>query len=273
MRRSSSVDGREVSVDELEGKVVVVSGIGPGLGRSIARTCAGEGARVVVAARTEARVGALTDELRSHGAQAHGVVADITIESHRERLVSEAMTTFGAVDGLVNNAFAMGPMAPCDDVTPEHWRAVFEVNVFATMALSTAFAPLLAHAGRGSIVMINSQAARRGAARRGPYAASKAALLVAAQVLASELGPRGVRVNSVVPGQIWGESLLAHYTAMADRRGESLAEVVARATRDIPLGRITEPTQIAEAIVFLLSDRASAITGQALDVNGGNWFH
>ena len=257
----------------LTDKVVVVSGIGSGLGRAIARACADAGPHLVVAARTATRVDELVSELRAGGAEAVGLTADITDAEQRAALVERTILAFGRVDTLVNNAFVMGPMAAADALTPADWRAVFEVNVIGTVALSTAFAPHLAAEGGGSIVMINSQAARHGAARRGPYAASKAALLTVAQVLASELGPIGVRVNSVVPGQIWGRSLEAHYTASAQRHGVSLTDVLARATRDVPLGRITTAEEVADAVVFLASDRSKAITGQALDVNGGSWFH
>lgn len=257
---------------DLAEKVVVVSGIGPGLGRSIACACADAGASLVVSARSAERVEALVEELHARGAAALGVVADVTDEDHRDALVAATLERYGRVDGLVNNAFAMGPMARIDALTPDDWRHVLEVNVVGTMALSAAFATPLADAGGGAIVMINSQAARRGAARRGPYAASKAALLAAAQVLATELGAAGVRVNSVVPGQIWGESLEGHYAQIAARRGVAVDDVLAQVVRDIPLGRITRPDEIAETVVFLLSDRASAVTGQTLDVNGGNWF-
>ena len=172
----------------------------------------------------------------------------------------------------MNNAFTMGPMARAAELTPTDWRAVFEVNVVATVSLSARAGSLMAERGGGSIVVVNSQAARRGAARRGPYAASKAAMLSAAQVLASELGPSGVRVNSVVPGQIWGDALEQHYEQIAQRRGTSSAEVLAEVVRDIPLRRIASGDEVAAAILFLASDAASAITGQTLDVNAGNWF-
>lgn len=259
-------------MDELRDQIVIVSGIGPGLGRSIALACGAAGARVVVVARTAARVEELAGELQRDGVDALGVVADITDDSARASLVAATLDRFGRVDGLVNNAFVMGPMARADTIAPDDWRAVFEVNVVATVALTNECARSMATRQRGAVVMIGSQAARRGAARRGPYAASKAALLTASQVLASELGPVGVRVNTVVPGQIWGESLESHYASIAARRGVPFEEVVGQVTRDIPLGRITRPEEIAAAVVFLLSDRAAAITGQSLDVNGGNWF-
>jgi NAD(P)-dependent dehydrogenase (short-subunit alcohol dehydrogenase family) len=120
--------------------------------------------------------------------------------------------------------------------------------------------------------MVGSQAARRPAARRGPYAASKAALLVAAQVLAVELGPAGVRVNTVVPGPIWGEALEQHYAGVAQRRGVPPADVLDEVVADVALRRIAAPEEVAAAVLFLASDRASAITGQTIDVNCGNWF-
>jgi NAD(P)-dependent dehydrogenase (short-subunit alcohol dehydrogenase family) len=200
-------------------------------------------------------------------------VCDVTDAEARAALVARTLAEHGRLDALVNNAFLMGPMARADEIGPDTWREVLEVNVVGTVALSTAAAEAMRASGGGSIVMINSQAARRSAPRRGPYAASKAALLVAAQVLAAELGPEGIRVNSVVPGQIWGDALASHYDALAERRGVPVTDVIAQVTRDIPLRRITTPEEIAAAIVFLLGDRSSAITGQALDVNGGNWFH
>jgi NAD(P)-dependent dehydrogenase (short-subunit alcohol dehydrogenase family) len=130
----------------------------------------------------------------------------------------------------------------------------------------------LADHGGGSIVMVGSQAARRPAARRGPYAASKAALLVASQVLAVELGPLGVRVNTVVPGPIWGEALERHYAGVAERRGVAPSEVLDEVVADVALRRIASADEVAAAVVFLASDQASAITGQTLDVNCGNWF-
>jgi NAD(P)-dependent dehydrogenase (short-subunit alcohol dehydrogenase family) len=265
------------AVRDLDERVVIVAGIGPGLGRSTALACAQAGARVVVSARTTATVDALVGELQSlhptRSPVAVGVVGDVCVPADRQSLIDRALRAFGRIDGLVNNAFAMGPMEAIARVSSDAWRAVFEVNVFATIALSSEVAPHMIAGGGGAIVMINSQAARRAAVRRGPYAASKAALLVAAQVLAAELGPDGVRVNSVVPGQIWGESLAAHYEGVAQRRGVDAAEVLAQVTREIPLRRISTADEIAEAVVFLLSARASAITGQSLDVNAGNWFH
>jgi NAD(P)-dependent dehydrogenase (short-subunit alcohol dehydrogenase family) len=253
--------------------VAIVSGVGPGLGRAIALGLAETGARVMLVARRDASLEPVAEELESLGAEAIAVKADITVAADRARIVARAIEEWGALDVLVNNAFSMGPMAPAFDITDDEWRAVLEVNLIGTVGLSVEAARWMGEHGGGSIVMVNSQAARRGAARRGPYAASKAALLAAAQVLATELGPSGIRVNSVVPGQIWGEALEGHYAGIAERRGVPVDEVISGVVRDIPLRRIPSAEEIAAAVVFLASDAASAITGQALDVNAGNWFH
>jgi NAD(P)-dependent dehydrogenase (short-subunit alcohol dehydrogenase family) len=257
----------------MNGRVAIVSGVGPGLGRAIARGLADAGARVVLAARSDASLDPVMEELAARGSQAIALKADITVADDRARIVARAIEEWGALDVLVNNAFSMGPMAPATEITDDEWRAVLEVNVIGTVGLSVEAARWMGEHGGGAIVMVNSQAARRGAARRGPYAASKAALLVAANVLATELGPQGIRVNSVVPGQIWGDALEGHYAGIAERRGTTVDKVVQGVVRDIPLRRIPSAEEIAAAVVFLASDAASAITGQSLDVNAGNWFH
>src|SRR4051794_6746203 len=232
-------------------RVAVVSGAGPGLGRAIARGLADAGARVLLAARSDASLDPVMEELAAIGADAIAVKADITSAGDRTRIVARAIEEWGALDVLVNNAFSMGPMAPATEITDDQWRAVLEVNVVGTVALSVEAARWMGAHGGGSIVMVNSQAARRGAARRGPYAASKAALLVAANVLATELGPQGIRVNSVVPGQIWGDALEGHFGEIAERRGVSVDEVIEGVVRDIPLRRIPTAEEIASAVVFL----------------------
>jgi NAD(P)-dependent dehydrogenase (short-subunit alcohol dehydrogenase family) len=270
--RPRTVAGQHGGVHDLSGKVAVVAGVGPGLGRAVALALAAAGAEVVVAARDEGRVADLATEVAAGGGSATAVRADITDAADRRRVVDAAVDAHGRLDVLVGNAFAMGPMRRALDLEPDDWRAVLEVNVVGTVALATEVARWMVDHGGGSIVLVGSQAARRPAPRRGPYAASKAALLVAAQVLAAELGPAGVRVNTVVPGPIWGEALEGHYRGVAERRGVDEAEVLREVVADVALRRIASADEVAAAIVFLASDRASGITGQSLDVNCGNWF-
>jgi len=254
-------------------RIAIVSGIGPGLGRSIALGLARDGATVVLAARNSDRLDAVADEVRAIGGEALVVVTDLSAAADRARLIERTVDAYGRIDVLVNNAFSMGPMTSMLETGVEPWREAFEVNVFGTIDLTLAAVRVMQGQGGGAIVMINSQAIRRTAARRGAYAASKSALLAATNVLANEVGPMGIRVNSVVPGQIWADQLRTFYEEVAARRGVELQSVVDGVARDMALRRIPLADEIADAVVYLASDRASAITGQALDVNGGNWFH
>ena len=254
-------------------RIAIVSGIGPGLGRSIALGLARDGATVVLAARNHARLDEVAAEVREIGGEALSVVTDLTVGGDRARLVERTVEEYGRIDVLVNNGFSMGPMTPMLETGVEPWREAFEVNVFGTIDLTLAAVRVMQSQGGGAIVMINSQAIRRTAPRRGAYAASKSALLAATNVLANEVGPLGIRINTVVPGQIWADQLRSFYEEVAQRRGVDVEKVVEGVSRDMALRRIPTADEIADAVVYLASDRASAITGQSLDVNGGNWFH
>jgi len=253
-------------------KVVVVSGVGPGLGRSIAVRCARAGADIVLAARTESRLRDVAGEVTSHGRRAVAVATDVTDEGSAARLVSAALEAFGRVDTLVNNAFAMPPMSDLADADFEKIRASFETNVFAALRLTNLFAPAL-EASHGSVVMINSAVLRHSRRPYGAYKMTKASLLALAQSLSTELGPRGIRVNTVAPGYIWADSLKWYFGHLARERGVSAQQVYDETAAGIDLRRLPEPDEIADAVVFLASDLARAIAGQCLDVNGGEFHH
>ena len=192
-------------------RIAIVSGIGPGLGRSIALGLARDGATTVLAARNGERLEQVAAEVRALGGEALVVVTDLAAPDDRACLIDTTVAAYGRIDVLVNNAFAMGPTTAMLETGVEPWREAFEVNVFGTMDLTLGAVRVMQGQGGGSIVMISSQAIRRTAPRRGAYAASKAALLAATNVLANEVGRLGIRINSVVPGQIWGDQLRAFY--------------------------------------------------------------
>jgi NAD(P)-dependent dehydrogenase (short-subunit alcohol dehydrogenase family) len=258
----------------LSGLVGVVSGAGPGLGRAIALSFAREGADVVLVARSVATLPALAREVEALGRRALGVQADITEPSACQRALAETLEVFGRVDVLVNNAFATGPMEPFAETSVmKSWRPAFKVNVFGTVQLTQAFAAHMKVQRRGSIVMVNSMAARKPARDLAAYGASKAALLHAAQGLAGELGPHGIRVNSVVPGHIDGPGLAFYLQMEAARLSITAEEVRQRIAAQGLLNRITTPEEVADAVVFFASNLSAAVTGQALDVNCGEWLH
>jgi NAD(P)-dependent dehydrogenase (short-subunit alcohol dehydrogenase family) len=151
-------------------------------------------------------------------------------------------------------------------------QAGFDANVVAALRLTRLFIPALA-ASAGSVVMINSMVVRYSQRTMGPYKLAKAALLAMAQSLATELGPQGIRVNSVAPGHIWGDSLKWYFGYLAHKRGVEVQAVYDETAAGIDLGRLPEPDEIADAALFLASDLARAITGQCLDVNCGEYHH
>lgn len=267
--KSTSV---ETGTDLLRDKVVVVSGIGPGLGRSIALRCAHAGADVVLAARTESRLDEVAKAVTDLGRQAVAVRTDITDETSAENLVTTTLDRFGRVDALVHNAFAFPPMSDLLETDLDAIRSSFETNVFGALRLTRLFAPALESA-HGSVVMINSAVLRHSRRTFGAYKMAKSALLSLAQSLSSELGPRGIRVNSVAPGWIWADTLKWYFGYLAEQRGTTADEVYTETAATMDLRRLPEPDEIADAVVFLGSDLARAITGQCLDVNCGEFHH
>jgi NAD(P)-dependent dehydrogenase (short-subunit alcohol dehydrogenase family) len=257
----------------LRGRVAIVSGIGPGLGRSIALACAREGADVAVAARTADAVEALAAEVRGLGVRALGVPTDIVRPDDCRRLAEATHAEFGRIDVLVHNAFQSAPYDPVEQARMDDWRRIFDVNVFGSIQLSQAVIPHMKAQRAGSIVMINSMSMRVIEPRFGGYAASKGALMIAMQTMAKELGPAGIRVNAVVPGYIWGPALERWFAHLAQERGVKPEAVYAEIASRTALNHIPDSDEVAAAVVFFASDLSRAVTGQALDVNGGHFFH
>ncbi len=254
----------------LRDRVACVSGVGPGLGREIALHLAREGADLVLSARRPELLASTAREVEALGRRALVVPADVSQAGDRHQLVSRTRETFGRLHVLVNNAYNPGSYVPFEKDDLEHWRAPFEVNVLGTLGLTQDLLPLLRAAGGASVVMVNSMIVRRPLPTMGGYAASKAALLTASKTLARELGPSGIRVNSVLPGYIWGPALEGWFEQQARARGVGSRTVYEEVAREIALGRIPTSEEVARAVVFFASDLSAAVTGASLDVNGGH---
>ena len=257
----------------LEGRVVIISGVGPGLGRSVALAMAREGADIVLAARTEAFLEEVAGEVEALGRAALQVPTDITLEADANNLAEVTNERFGRIDVLVNNAFAMGPYDFVVDTNVDEWRKAIDVSLVGTMSICKYTSPFMIRAGRGSIINVTSLSMRRGIQRRSAYSAAKAGVTLLSQSLAEELGPHGIRVNCVAPGHIWSESLRNFYEMRAETQGKTYDEVYETYAGETALKRIPTADEIAGAIVFFASDLSSAITGQSLDVNAGHFFH
>ncbi len=253
----------------LAGKIAIVSGIGPGMGRDIALLFAREGADLALGARSREYVEGVAKEVRALGRRAIAVPTDIAVPDDCARLAARAQAELGGVDVLVNNAYHPGTYELFEGADLERWRAPLEVNLLGSLRLTQRVVPLLKQRGGGSIVFINSMIVREVLPTMASYAASKGALLAAAQGLARELGPHKIRVNSVLPGYIWGATLEGYFKAQAAARGVAPEVVYGEVAAKIALGAIPTSEEIAGAALFFASDLSRVITGQSLDVNGG----
>jgi NAD(P)-dependent dehydrogenase (short-subunit alcohol dehydrogenase family) len=259
----------------LENKVIVLSGVGPGLGRALGEQAALMGADLVLVSRTESRLEKMAAAVRELGRQALVVPTDIQDEDARRRLVDAALEEFGRVDCLINNAFGIPPMDPLTTLSLDSLRAAQETNVFAPLRLSALFADALAETPEksgGSIIMLNSCVVHSSQPEYSGYKLSKGALAHLASSLATELGPRGIRVNSVAPSYIYEDVNKAYFDWIASESGRTHEEVYAEKAAPTDLKRLATPEEVARATLFLASDLASAVTGTMLNVDCGE-FH
>ena len=256
----------------LAGKVCVVSGVGPGLGRQAARALAAHGGDLVLAARRQANLERVLAEVHALGARAIAVPTNIVDEDACASLMAAAAEEFGGIDVLVNNAFRPDVFQSFEEVDLTLWRKIMDVNVFGSLQMTRTALPYFRERGGGSVVMVASIVARQPQPGQGGYAVSKGALLTATRVLAYELGPSNVRVNAVVPGWMAGPSVDIYIDMTSTGRGVEPQVVVDELNARVPLGRIPSDEDVAGSIVYLASDLSAAMTGQALDTNGGEIF-
>ena len=254
----------------LEDKVVVISGVGPALGTTLARRCAEEGADLVLAARTVERLEDVAKQVTDLGRRALSVGTDITDDAQVSNLVDESMKAYGRVDVLINNAFRVPSMKPLANTTFDHMRDAIELTVFGALRMIQGFTPALAESN-GSVVNVNSMVVRHSQAKYGAYKIPKSALLAMSQSLATELGEQGIRVNSILPGYIWGGTLESYFNHQAGKYGTTVDEIYKATAAASDLKRLPTEAEVAAAILFMASDLSSGITGQALDVNCGEY--
>jgi 3-oxoacyl-[acyl-carrier protein] reductase len=243
---------------KLRDRVAIVTGAARGIGKAIALTFVREGLKVALVDIDQVRLEILKKEIERKRGKAISILCDITKSSEVNEMVSQVQETFGHVDILLNNAGIIR-RGTIETVTEEDWDQVIEVNLKGTFNCCKAVVEMMKQQGYGKIVNVSSIAGKMGDITSAPgYGPSKAGMDALTKTLARQLAPYGINVNAVSPHAIETEM-------SAQWSEEKRKEIIA----SIPLGRLGKPEDVAEAVLFLVSDEASFITGEILDVNGG----
>jgi len=259
----------------LADRVAMVTGGGSGIGRGIVRCMAQEGADIIIPDIQAANAAQVADEVKGLGRRALALECDVTRQADIDRVVGSARSTFGRLDILVNNAgVASRPGMPFTNNTEADWDHVFAVNVKSIFLLTKALAPHFMERRQGRIINIASIAGPIAAVTMPPYSVSKMGVITFTRILAKELAPYNVTVNAICPGVLWTDfwqGLAAHIAETNPAfKGMTPRQVFDKRVKDlIPMGREQTPEDIGWAAVFLASDQARNITGQALNVDGG----
>ena len=259
---------------QLSDKVAVITGGGRGIGRAITLKFAGEGAAVALAARTKTEIEAVAKEICDAGGRAAAVPTDVADDKQCEHLIRACEAQFGRVDILVNNAGEYGPVKPVEEIYPAEWDRVIAVHLRGAYLLTRLALPGMYARGSGVILNISSLSAKSAFAWGSPYAAAKAGMLGLTRVVAAEAARKGVRVNAICPGPVTETKMSKDLgNTLAERLGVTPEEQLAGFLNTVLQGRGQTADEIAAAALFLCSDHASAITGQALNVDGGTAFY
>lgn len=243
-------------------RVLVTAGAS-GIGREIARAFAVTGAKVFVCDIDEAALAALPNELPDAGTMR----CDISQRADNERMVAAALQWLGGLDVLVNNAGIAGPTAPVEEVPPEEWDRVVQVNLTAAFDITRLSIPALKKSPAGVVIVMSSAAGRFGYPNRIAYAATKWGLVGFTKTLAMELGAWGIRANAILPGTVEGDRIQRVFEGRAKVSGRSVEQVRDESMRNQSLQTLVDPKDIAALAVFLASDAGRSISGQALAID------
>ena len=241
-------------------QVVLITGAPTGIGRATAVAFAKAGAEVVISGRHADEGQKLAAELRSFGAEAEFVQADVRRESDVQKLIDRTVSRFGRLDAAVNNAGTEGKPGPLTDQTAESYAATFDTNVLGTLLSIKHQLRAMLPQGHGSIINVSSTYGRSGAPGAALYVGSKHAVEGFTKAAALEFAETGIRINVVAPGPI-ETGMLNRFTGTPENKADLISRV--------PMKRIGQPEEVAEAILFLASDKASFITGASLAADGG----
>lgn len=254
----------------LKDKVIIISGVGPGMGQSLAKIAAAEGAKVGLGARNQVFLDQVKGEIEAAGGQAVAMSTDVSVRAQCEALVDATQQAFGRIDGLVNSAYAHGEWLTTDEADPEEFASVFNINCAGALRMAQACLPAL-KTSKGAIVNVSTMSTVNPFPGEGAYSAGKGGLNALTRHMAKDFGRHGIRVNVTRMGWIGGAPVWGHIdreVAGGRDRDEVIGEIASR----IPLGIIPPEEDCAKAVLFMVSDYSKVVNGASLDVNGGQYM-
>jgi NAD(P)-dependent dehydrogenase (short-subunit alcohol dehydrogenase family) len=256
----------------LNDKVLIITGVGPGMGRKLAVIGAAEGAKVALAARSRDYVAQVTEEVRAAGGDAIGVPTDVDNAEQCETLAKATLDKWGRIDGLVNSAYMHGAFASFADSSIEDWQATMSVTCFGALRMVKAVLPAMKSRHEGAIVNVSSMGSVQPYAGGAGYATAKAALEGATRQLAKELGAFNIRVNATRMGRMDGVPWHNARSYMAQQSGQTEDEIDAPFRKLISLGQLPPDEDCAKSVLFFVSDYSRVISGTSIDINGGEYM-
>lgn len=256
-----------------EDRVVIVTGAGKGIGKAISMAFAKEGAKVVLAGRTEPDVLKVSEEIIGFGGKSLPVVCDVMQEQSIVDMVAKAYDEYKSVDVLVNNVGLRGPVLPVAKMDKQQWNETFAANITGTMLATREVLKYMIPNRKGAIISISSDFGKRGEADRSAYCCTKWAQVGFTQCLAREVSKYGIRANCVCPGTVAGDRIMTLVKAEAKRLNISEDEYYKMLVSETLIGRLVTADEIADAVLYLASDASSGINGQSINVCGGTVFN
>lgn len=257
---------------DLTGQVAAVTGAGAGIGRAIAVALANHGAKVLVCDVSEQGMAETVEAIEKDGGEAKALRVDVTCKADAQAMVEEAVAQFGRLDLLYNNA-GICSVGDIEGMPEDWWDKIFAVNCKGVFLCSQAAIAQMKKQGGGRIINTASQAGKGAIPQQVHYCATKSAVIGFTRALAMELKDTGIRVNCFCPGSVMSEMTMREAQAYLELNGVPIADSIEAWQKDIPLGRWVTPEDVAKTAVFLASDYAEYMTGQAVNITGGQTMH